>query len=193
MRALCCAGCGLATERRLFGSVLGRYAGLDACTQPRLPVLRVSSHKPHPLTSLDLPSTLPPAPYPQTVANNFSGTAWAFNKLLNVVNAAHAVLGAAPLKAISGALNRLSGHMVPEWNPYMPKVRGCTFICMEAPDHGRAACQPAVVCSSKCLTEALQAEQLASHAPVHQCQPHHTSSTTPLAYLNRPAPLHSSP
>ena len=145
--------------------------------------LHVCSHPPN----CNLPSFI------QTVANNFSGTAWAFNKLLNVVNAAHAVLGAGPLKAISGALNRWSGHMVPEWNPYMPKVRGCTFICMEAPDHGRAACQPAVVCSSKCLTEALQAEQLASHSPVHQCQPHHTSSTTPLAYLNRPAPLHSSP
>lgn len=72
------------------------------------------------------------------MANNFSGTAWAFNKLLGVVNAAHAVLGAAPLKAISGALNRWSGHVVPEWNPYMPKVRCeafavphslCAWVC----------------------------------------------------------------
>ena len=60
----------------------------------------------------------------QKVADNFGATAWAFNKLLNVVNVAHSVLGAAPLKAISGALNRWTGHMVPEWNPYMPKVRG---------------------------------------------------------------------
>lgn len=58
------------------------------------------------------------------MANNFSTTAWAFNKLLNVVSAAHSVLGAAPLKAISSTLNRWTGHMVPEWNPYMPKVRG---------------------------------------------------------------------
>ncbi|KAL4426062.1 hypothetical protein ABPG77_007858 [Micractinium sp. CCAP 211/92] len=56
-----------------------------------------------------------------SVANNFSTTAWAFNKLLNVVSAAHSVLGAAPLKAVSSTLNRLTGHMVPEWNPYMPK------------------------------------------------------------------------
>lgn len=83
---------------------------------------------PHPTSSrrcllLILPSlcTLPPL---QTVANNFSTTAWAFNKLLNVVNVAHSVLGATPIKAISSALNKATGHMVPEWNPYMPKVSG---------------------------------------------------------------------
>lgn len=58
----------------------------------------------------------------QRVADNFGTTAWAFNKLLNVVNVAHSVLGATPLKAISSALNKMTGHMVPEWNPYMPKV-----------------------------------------------------------------------
>ena len=41
---------------------------------------------------------------------------------LTVVNAAHAVLGPTPLRAISTALNKWTGHMVPEWNPYMPKV-----------------------------------------------------------------------
>ena len=44
------------------------------------------------------------------------------NKLLSAVNVAHSVLGPWPLEAISGALNRWSGHMVPSWNRYMPKV-----------------------------------------------------------------------
>ncbi len=78
------------------------------------PAVFLSPTLPHP--------ACPPCP-PQSVANNFSTTAWAFNKLLNVVSAAHSVLGAAPLKAVSSTLNRLTGHMVPEWNPYMPKVR----------------------------------------------------------------------
>jgi hypothetical protein len=58
----------------------------------------------------------------QRVADNFGATAWVFNKLLGVVNAAHSVLGPKPLQVISSALNKVSGHMVPEWNPYMPKV-----------------------------------------------------------------------
>ena len=32
------------------------------------------------------------------------------------------VVGAWPLKTISSALNKASGHIVPEWNPYMPKA-----------------------------------------------------------------------
>jgi D-lactate dehydrogenase len=76
----------------------------------------------------------------QRLADNFGTTAWAFNKLLNVVNVAHSVLGATPLKAISSALNKMTGHVVPEWNPYMPKVGGwagfnrSSSLC--------AACQP---------------------------------------------------
>lgn len=56
------------------------------------------------------------------IANNFGATAWTFNKLLGAVNVAHSVLGPGVLKGISGALNKMSNHMVPEWNPYMPKA-----------------------------------------------------------------------
>jgi D-lactate dehydrogenase len=54
------------------------------------------------------------------VADHFAGAAWAANKLLGAVSTAHAVLGAAPLRAISSALNKATGRLVPEWNPYMP-------------------------------------------------------------------------
>jgi D-lactate dehydrogenase len=56
------------------------------------------------------------------VANNFGATAWTFNKLLTAVDVAHSVLGPGVLKGVSGALNKASNHMVPEWNPYMPKA-----------------------------------------------------------------------
>ena len=58
------------------------------------------------------------------MADNFGATAWAFNKLLGVANLAHSVLGATPLKAVTSALNKATGHVMPEWNPYMPKVGG---------------------------------------------------------------------
>ena len=56
------------------------------------------------------------------LANNFGATAWTFNKLLGAVNVAHQVLGPWPIQTISRALNKISGHMIPEWNPYMPKA-----------------------------------------------------------------------
>lgn len=68
------------------------------------------------------PAAAPAAPL-QSLADNFGPVAWSMNKLLNVVSFANGVLGAWPLKTISSALNKATGHMVPEWNPYMPKVR----------------------------------------------------------------------
>jgi hypothetical protein len=43
--------------------------------------------------------------------------------LLNVVDFAHRLLGPSPLQYISSRLNKASNHLIPEWNPYMPKVR----------------------------------------------------------------------
>ena len=58
----------------------------------------------------------------QAIANNFSMAAAAVPPLLNVVDAAHRVVGAAPLTYVSSLLNRMSGHLIPTWNPYMPRV-----------------------------------------------------------------------
>lgn len=55
------------------------------------------------------------------VANNFSSFSAAVPPFLNLVDTAHAVLGPAPLRAISGALNKISGNYVPVWNEYMPR------------------------------------------------------------------------
>ena len=57
------------------------------------------------------------------MANNYGAFVSAVPKLLNVVDFAHRVVGAKPLEYISGALNRVSGHYIPEWNPYMPRAR----------------------------------------------------------------------
>jgi D-lactate dehydrogenase len=55
------------------------------------------------------------------VADRFPTFAAVVPPFLNVVSAFHGVLGAAPLAAVSGLLNRASGHLVPQWNPYMPR------------------------------------------------------------------------
>ena len=68
------------------------------------------------------------------IANNFGATAWTFNKLLGAVNVAHQILGPWPLETISRALNKISGHMVPEWNPYMPKAASPLNMNPPAPE-----------------------------------------------------------
>lgn len=138
------------------------------------------------------PHTHPPT-CPQTVANNFSGTAWAFNKLLNVVNAAHAVLGATPLKAISGALNRLSGHMVPEWNPYMPKVSSCSMLvgmCASVHKCMFRCVQPRAGRRSHCCQPLGKAGLFPTlhHQPLAHPSPHHSAQGAAPLNLNPPKP-----
>ena len=58
----------------------------------------------------------------QALANNFGAFSRIVPPFLNTINLAHSIVGPRPLQYISSALNRLSGNMVPEWNPYMPKV-----------------------------------------------------------------------
>ena len=58
----------------------------------------------------------------QALANNFGAFSKIVPPFLNTINLAHSIVGPRPLQYISSALNRLSGNMVPEWNPYMPKV-----------------------------------------------------------------------
>ena len=59
----------------------------------------------------------------QRLANNYGTFVSAVPKLLNVVDFAHRVVGPKPLEYMSGAINRVSGHAIPAWNPYMPRVR----------------------------------------------------------------------
>jgi D-lactate dehydrogenase len=55
------------------------------------------------------------------IAERFGALNTAVPKLLNAVSLAHRVLGAKPLEWTSQWLNRVSGNVVPVWNPHMPK------------------------------------------------------------------------
>ena len=59
----------------------------------------------------------------QSVANHFAGFSWGAKQLLNAVDLAHRVVGPTPLQYVSSTINKLSGNLVPQWNPYMPRVR----------------------------------------------------------------------
>ena len=58
----------------------------------------------------------------QRLANNFGMINATVPTVLNVVDFAHRLVGPKPLEYISSMLNRASGHFIPEWNPYMPRV-----------------------------------------------------------------------
>ena len=60
---------------------------------------------------------------PQSMANNYGAFVSTVPAFLNVVDFAHRLVGPKPLQYLSGAMNRMSNHLVPAWNPYMPRVR----------------------------------------------------------------------
>lgn len=102
------------------------YDGQDTCAadgmcQEKCPVKINTGELIKQLRSDDMAAAPRASRIADALANNFGTSAWAMNRLLNVVNLAHSVVGATPLKAISSALNRATNHFVPEWNPYMPK------------------------------------------------------------------------
>ncbi|BDA46133.1 probable glycolate oxidase subunit GlcD at N-terminal half [Coccomyxa sp. Obi] len=66
-----------------------------------------------------------------SMANNYGTFVSTVPKLLNVVDFAHRLVGPKPLEYISGAMNRMSNHLVPTWNPYMP--RGASKLNMNPP------------------------------------------------------------
>ncbi len=41
--------------------------------------------------------------------------------MLNLVHLAHRLVGPTPLQLVSSWLNGASNHMIPVWNPYLPK------------------------------------------------------------------------
>jgi D-lactate dehydrogenase len=66
-----------------------------------------------------------------SLANHFGALNAAVPPFLNVVDFAHRLLGPSPLQYISSRLNRASNHLIPEWNPYMPK--GASKLDMNPP------------------------------------------------------------
>ncbi|KAG2497441.1 hypothetical protein HYH03_004596 [Edaphochlamys debaryana] len=65
------------------------------------------------------------------LARNFGLINSGVPRFLNLVSMAHSIVGAKPLEAVSRALNSLTNHVVPVWNPYMP--RGATPLKVPAP------------------------------------------------------------
>ena len=59
----------------------------------------------------------------QSMANHYGTFAAAVPPVLNLVDFAHRLVGPKPLEYISSTMNRMSNHLVPTWNPYMPRVR----------------------------------------------------------------------
>ncbi len=55
------------------------------------------------------------------LADNFGVINSNVPRLLNLVNFAHSIVGPYPLQWTSSFLNSITGHIVPVWNPYMPK------------------------------------------------------------------------
>ncbi len=54
------------------------------------------------------------------LARNFATFQSVVPTFLNLVSAAHGVLGGGVLKSVSGALNKVSGNLIPVWNEHMP-------------------------------------------------------------------------
>ena len=107
-------------------SAIYEYDGQDTCAadgmcQEKCPVKINTGELIKQIRSEEMAEMPRASAVADSIANNFSSVAWIMNKGLNVVSAAHAVLGSTPLKVISSTLNKWSNHMIPEWNPYMPK------------------------------------------------------------------------
>lgn len=67
----------------------------------------------------------------QSMANNFGPLSAVVPWFLSGVSLAHRVVGPTPLEWVSSKLNKLSGNLIPAWNPYMPSVSAgsaCTHI-----------------------------------------------------------------
>lgn len=123
-------------------AALFEYNGQDTCAadgmcQEKCPVKINTGELIKQLRSEDMAEAPRASRLADAVANNFGAAAWAMNKMLSVVNVAHSVLGPWPLKTISSALNKATGHFVPEWNPYMPK--GASPLAVPPPPTATAA------------------------------------------------------
>lgn len=61
----------------------------------------------------------------QAMANNYGTFVSTVPAFLNIVDFAHRLVGPKPLEYLSRTMNRMSNHLIPTWNPYMPRVRCC--------------------------------------------------------------------
>ncbi|KAK9821918.1 hypothetical protein WJX81_005753 [Elliptochloris bilobata] len=103
------------------------------------------------------------------LANNYGTFVSAVPKLLNVVDFAHRVVGPKPLEYISSALNRVSGHAIPQWNPYMPRGAAKLDMSPAAPAAVAGQAPRKVVYMPTCVTRMMgPSSSDAERGSVHQ-------------------------
>ena len=59
----------------------------------------------------------------QSLAKNFGTVTAMVPPFLNIVDLAHRLVGPKPMQFLSDQWMKLPGHIMPAWNPYMPRVR----------------------------------------------------------------------
>ncbi|GIL81459.1 hypothetical protein Vretimale_972 [Volvox reticuliferus] len=103
------------------------------------------------------------------LANNFGMLNATVPRFLNLVNMAHSVLGPKPLEVISRALNGATNHLVPVWNPYMPKGAAPLKVPAPAPAASTSGIPRRVVYMPSCVTRMMgPAASDAETASVHE-------------------------
>jgi D-lactate dehydrogenase len=86
-----------------------------------------------------------------SLGRNFASFSGVVPPFLNLVSGFHSILGEGVLKTVSGGLNKISGNMIPEWNPHMP--RGAPKL--PEPNHAKekhAGVERKVVYLPSCVT-----------------------------------------
>ena len=56
-----------------------------------------------------------------SLGRNFASFSGVVPPFLNMVSGFHSILGDGVLKTVSSGLNKVSGNLIPEWNPHMPR------------------------------------------------------------------------
>eukprot|EP00217_Crustomastix_stigmatica_P007397 CAMPEP_0183793250 /NCGR_PEP_ID=MMETSP0803_2-20130417/3086_1 /TAXON_ID=195967 /ORGANISM="Crustomastix stigmata, Strain CCMP3273" /LENGTH=1128 /DNA_ID=CAMNT_0026037623 /DNA_START=16 /DNA_END=3400 /DNA_ORIENTATION=- len=107
--------------REIFGYMGEQTCAADGMCQEKCPVKINTGELIKSVRSKQLQEARNATSAANFVANNFAPLAAAVPPLLNTVDFFHNVLGPKPLELISKSLNKVSGNLVPVWNPYMPK------------------------------------------------------------------------
>lgn len=96
-------------------------------------------------------------------ANNFKLISRGAPALLNTVDFFHGLLGPRVLEVVSGTLNKWTNHLVPQWNPYIPKVRP-NMPCLNQWSSGSVLVS--LCCSCAAGTAQLQVHPSCSMKPI---------------------------
>mmetsp|Transcript_14411 Transcript_14411/g.39044 ORF Transcript_14411/g.39044 Transcript_14411/m.39044 type:complete len:1096 (-) Transcript_14411:437-3724(-) len=102
------------------------YDGLDTCAadgmcQEKCPVKINTGDLVKQIRSDQMTSEGRASAVATWMANHFNVINSGVPRVLDTISFFHSILGPKPLQFISSWLNKMSNHMIPEWNPYLPK------------------------------------------------------------------------